>query len=304
VRRTFIIYLNNLYEINEMKNQFEETLYDAHGQRFSIEEVYFEHKSAHQHIIIFHNSKFGRVMALDGVIQTTQKDEFIYHEMLTHIPILAHGEVNNVLIIGGGDGGMLREVLRHNTIKNVSMIEIDKAVVDMCIKYLPKHSQGAFDDQRLNLVIDDGANFVRQSSEKFDVIIVDSTDPIGPGEVLFQHDFYKNCKNILNNNGIIVTQNGVPFMQPDEVRNTEKFFSQIFNDNTFYVASVPTYIGGNMAFGWGTDNKSYRQLSLEIIQQRFSLAGFKSRYYNPEIHLASFALPQYVIDIIDSNLEN
>jgi spermidine synthase len=281
-----------------MKNQFEETLYDAHRQLFSIEEVYFENKSEHQHIIIFHNSKFGRVMALDGVIQTTEKDEYIYHEMLTHVPILAHGSATNVLIIGGGDGGILREVLRHNSVKQVTMVEIDKAVVDMCIKFLPMHSQGAFDDKRLNLVIDDGAKFVRSSDDKFDVIIVDSTDPIGPGEVLFRLEFYKNCKNILNENGIIVTQNGVPFMQPDGVKNTNNFFSQIFNDHSFYTAAVPTYIGGDMAFGWGTDNTSHRQITLEVLQQRFSAATMKTRYYNPHVHKASFALPQYVVDIV------
>jgi spermidine synthase len=280
-----------------MKNQFEETLYDAHGQTFSIEEVYFEAKSEHQHIIIFHNSKFGRVMALDGVIQTTEKDEFIYHEMLTHVPILAHGSAENILIIGGGDGGMLREALRHETVKNVTMVEIDKAVVDMCVKYLPRHSQGAFDNPRLNLVIDDGAKFVAETKDKYDVIIVDSTDPIGPGEVLFRLEFYKHCHRILNDNGIIVTQNGVPFMQPDEVRNTHKCFSQVFKDHSFYVAAVPTYVGGGMAFGWGSDALQHRQTDLDIIKARFEAADITTRYYNPEIHLGCFALPQYIVSL-------
>ncbi len=280
-----------------MKNQFEETLYDAHGQIFSIEDVYFEDKSEHQHIIIFHNSKFGRVMALDGIIQTTEKDEFIYHEMLTHVPILAHGTAENILIIGGGDGGMLRETLRHKEVKTVTMVEIDKAVVDMCVKYLPRHSQGAFDDPRLNLVIADGAKFVAESKDAFDVIIVDSTDPIGPGEVLFQMDFYNNCHRIMNENGIIVTQNGVAFMQPDEIKNTHNCFSQIFQDHHFYVAAVPTYIGGDMAFGWGSDSLLHRQVDLDTIKQRFENANFRTRYYNPEVHLGCFALPQYIVDL-------
>ena len=283
-----------------MKNQFDETLYDAHRQVFSVEEVYYENISEHQHIIIFHNSKFGRVMALDGVVQTTEKDEFIYHEMLTHVPILAHGAVNQVLIIGGGDGGILREVLKHHSVSQVTMVEIDKAVVDMCVKYLPRHSQGAFENERLNLLIDDGANFVSQTKDKFDVIIVDSTDPIGPGEVLFRLDFYQDCKRILNEGGIMVTQNGVPFMQSDEVKNTDQCFSKIFKDRTFFVASVPTYIGGVMTFGWGTDNPELKNIPTQILEQRFTSAGFKTHYYNPPVHSASFALPQYVLDIISA----
>ena len=284
-----------------MKNQFEETLYDAHGQTLSIEEVYFEEKSEHQHIVIFHNSKFGRVMALDGVVQTTEKDEFIYHEMLTHVPILAHGSAENILIIGGGDGGMLREVLKHTSISNVTMVEIDKSVVDMCVKYLPSHSQGAFDDPKLNLVIADGAKYVAETKDKFDVIIVDSTDPIGPGEVLFQFDFYKNCKAILSDNGIIATQNGVAFMQPEEIKNTQKCFTNLFKDNYFYLAAVPTYVGGDMAFGWGTDNAQHRHIDLDTLKQRFKDAGITTKYYNPVIHQGSFALPQYILDLIDSS---
>lgn len=283
-----------------MNNQFEETLYDAHRQVFSVEEIYFENKSPHQHIIIFHNSKFGRVMALDGVVQTTERDEFIYHEMLTHIPVFSHGAVENVLIIGGGDGGMLRETLRHKSINSVTMVEIDQAVVDMCRKYLPGHSQGAFDDPRLNLVIADGADFVKNCKDKFDVIIVDSTDPIGPGEVLFRYDFYAHCKNILTDGGIIVTQNGVAFFQPDEIINTVSCFSKLFRDRYFYTASVPTYIGGVMMFGWGTDNPQLRQVPPEVLEQRFTAADFKTRYYNPAIHKASFALPQYIVNIIDN----
>jgi len=282
-----------------MINQFEETLYDAHRQVFTVEEIYYENKSDHQHIIIFHNSKFGRVMALDGVVQTTERDEFIYHEMLTHIPIFTHGMVKNVLIIGGGDGGMLREVLRHKTISSVTMVEIDQAVVDMCRQYLPNHSQGAFDDTRLNLVIADGAEFVKNSKDKFDVIIVDSTDPIGPGEVLFTQDFYRDCKRLMTENSIIVTQNGVAFIQPDEIENTVKCFSSIFKLHHFYTAAVPTYSGGLMAFGFGTDNIESLNIPIETLKERYKSANFPTRYYNPEIHRASFALPQFILDLID-----
>ena len=282
-----------------MIKQFEETLFDAHRQVLTVEEVYFENKSEYQHIIIFHNSKFGRVMALDGVVQTTERDEFIYHEMLTHVPIFTHGAVESVLIIGGGDGGMLREVLRHKGISAVTMVEIDQAVIDMCRQYLPNHSQGAFDDSRLNLVIADGAEFVKKCGNKFDIIIVDSTDPIGSGEVLFTQNFYNDCKKLMTENSIIVTQNGVAFTQAYEIKNTAKYFSSIFKLHHFYTASIPTYIGGLMTFGWGTDNIESLNIPIETLRKRYISENFATQYYNPEIHKASFVLPQFILNIID-----
>lgn len=282
-----------------MISRYEETLYDAYTQVFSVEDIYYEHKTAHQHIIIFHNSKFGRVMALDGIIQTTERDEFIYHEMLTHVPILAHGNAKNVLIIGGGDGAMLRETLRHRSVNTVTMVEIDQAVVEMCREHLPMHSQGAFDDPRLDLVISDGARFVEESSERYDVIIVDSTDPIGPGESLFTEKFYSDCRQRLNHGGVIVTQNGVAFFQLEEAQGTAQAFRKLFRDWHFYTAAVPTYVGGVMAFGWGTDAPDLRQVPLETLKQRYASAGLDTRYYNPHIHIGSFALPQYMAAAID-----
>lgn len=281
-----------------MINRYEETLYDAYTQVFSVEDVYYESKSEHQHIIIFHNSKFGRVMALDGIIQTTERDEFIYHEMLTHVPIIGHGSVDRVLIIGGGDGGMLREVCRHRSVSQITMVEIDHAVIDLCREHLPAHSQGAFNDPRLNLVISDGAEFVATTDERFDVIIVDSTDPIGPGESLFTEKFYGDCRRCLKQGGVIVTQNGVAFFQIEESKSTAGAFRNLFRDWHFYTAAVPTYIGGVMAFGWGTDDTELRNLPLETLEQRCRSAGLTTRYYNPHIHKCSFALPQYMASAI------
>jgi spermidine synthase len=277
---------------------FTETLYDAFGQSFRIDKVYFENKTEHQHLMIFHNATLGRVMILDGVVQTTEKDEFVYHEMMAHVPLLAHGHAKQVLIVGGGDGGMLREVLKHQSVEQVTMVEIDGAVIDMAKTYLPKHSQGAFDDPRANIVIADGMDFVRDTEQTFDVIISDSTDPIGPGEILFTNDFYAQCKRILNPGGVVVTQNGVPFFQLDEVRTTSKRMSQHFSDATFYSAAVPTYYGGIMTFAWGSNEPALRTVELETLQQRYRDAGIKTRYYTPEIHKASFALPKYIVDAL------
>jgi spermidine synthase len=278
--------------------EFQETLYDAISQDFRIDRMYFEQKTGHQHLMIFHNAMLGRVMTLDGVVQTTEADEFIYHEMMAHVPIFAHGRARRVLIIGGGDGGMLREVLRHEAVEHVTMVEIDSAVIDMAKEFLPNHSAGAFDDERAHIVIADGMDYVRETDDRFDVIISDSTDPIGPGEVLFTDDFYAQCKRILNAGGVMVTQNGVAFFQLDEVKTTSKRMGQHFSDQTFYSAAVPTYYGGVMTFAWGTDNTDLRAVTLDELQVRYENAGFKTRYYSPQVHIASFALPQYIVDAL------
>jgi spermidine synthase len=276
--------------------KFNETLYDSYGQEFRIDELLYEDKTDHQHLIIFHNATFGRVLVLDGIVQTTEKDEFIYHEMLTHVPILAHGSVRRVLIIGGGDGAMLREVTRHRQIEQVTLVEIDRQVIEMCRTYLPHHSQGAFDDPRVRIIFDDGLRFVENTEERFDVIISDSTDPIGPGGVLFKEKFYTCGKSCLSPGGVLVTQNGVPYMQLDEARTTARRLRRVFEDWTFFSAAVPTYIGGIMVFGWGTDNPSLRRTDPATLKARYDASGIETRYYNTEIHKASFALPQYLVE--------
>ncbi|WP_058970873.1 polyamine aminopropyltransferase [Type-D symbiont of Plautia stali] len=275
-----------------------ETLHAGFGQYFTVDKLLYRDKTAHQDLVIFENAAFGRVMALDGVVQTTERDEFIYHEMMTHVPILAHGKAKRVLIIGGGDGAMLREVSRHSSVEQITMVEIDAGVVSFCKEYLPNHSAGAFDDARLNLVIDDGVNFVNQTEEKFDVIISDCTDPIGPGESLFTSEFYAGCKNALNLGGIFVAQNGVCFLQQEEAINSHRKLSHYFSDVSFYQAAIPTYYGGIMTFAWATDNETLRQWDAATLQSRFDDAGLRCRYYNPAIHVGSFALPQYLLNAL------
>lgn len=280
------------------KEMWYETLHAGFGQYFSVDNVLYREQTGHQDLIIFENAALGRVMALDGVVQTTERDEFIYHEMMTHIPLLAHGAAESVLIIGGGDGAMLREVSRHQSIKKITMVEIDAGVVTFCKQYLPNHSQGAYDDPRFTLVIDDGVNFVKQTAEKFDVIISDCTDPIGPGESLFTSEFYEGCHRILNQNGIFVAQNGVCFLQQDEAVNSHRKLGHYFTDVSFYQAAVPTYYGGIMTFAWASDNPALRQLDAPTIAARFAASGLTCRYYNPAIHAGSFALPQYLLNAL------
>jgi spermidine synthase len=275
----------------------DETLYPDYRQSLRIDRLLYDSATGHQRLQVFENARFGRVLTLDGVVQTTEGDEFIYHEMMAHVPILAHGRVRRVLIIGGGDGGMAREVLRHRAVEHVTMVEIDAGVVDFSKRYLPSLSAGAFDDPRLTLVIADGAAFVAESREAFDVILVDSTDPIGPGEVLFTDTFYGRARARLTPGGILVTQNGVPFLQPGELTNTLRALQALFRDASCYLATIPTYAGGPMAFGWGTDSRA-RTVSLSALRERFAASGLAPRYYTPEVHKAAFALPGYVARLV------
>jgi spermidine synthase len=277
-----------------------ETLYPGYGQRLQIDELLYEGRTDQQHLVIFRNALLGRVMALDGVVQTTEADEFIYHEMLAHVPILAHGAVRKVLVIGVGDGGILREIVRHAGIEEIVAVEIDAAVIDLCRTHLPLHSAGALDDPRVRLVIADGLDFVANTEERFDLIISDSTDPIGPAASLFSREFYQNCQRRLNADGVLATQNGVPFLQPAELTDTAQRLAATFSDWGFFHAAVPTYIGGSMSFGWGSKSGKARQTELDALQQRFAASGLKTRYYNAGIHQAAFALPQYFLELIEA----
>jgi spermidine synthase len=277
-----------------------ETLHDDLRIGFKAERVLFESDSEHQKLVLFENSSFGRMLSLDSVTQVTERDEFIYHEMLTHLPILAHGAAKEILIIGGGDGGMLEETLKHESVSRVTQVEIDEAVVNFSKTYLKSICRQAFEDPRLSLVIDDGARFVATTEARFDIIIIDSTDPIGPGEALFTESFYGNCHRCLNPGGVLVTQNGVPFLQGEELRDSVAAFRKHFADATCYLATVPTYVGGPMAFGWASDDPALRRPALELLQERFSKANLNTRYYTPEVHLGAFALPPYIQDIMKS----
>jgi spermidine synthase len=213
--------------------------------------------------------------------------------MLAHPPILAHGAARRVLVIGGGDGGCVREVLRHG-VERVVMVELDAEVVEVSKRFLPGLSDGAFDDPRLELVIGDGAEFVARSDERFDVVIVDSTDPSGPGLVLFQEPFYRDCQRRLGEGGILVTQNGVPFFQRREFEDTGATRRRLFRHSGFYFIGVPTYFGGDMALGWASDGLDLQAQAEGPIAERYRAWGGLTRYYNPEIHRAALATPNYL----------
>ncbi len=276
----------------------EETLHDDLRIKLKADEILYDSRTELQRLVLFRNATFGRVMILDDVVQTTERDEFIYHEMLAHVPILAHGAVSNVLIIGGGDGGALEEILKHRSIEKVTQVEIDRGVIDLCKEHLGAICGQSFEDPRTRLVIADGAAFLANCTERFDLIIVDSTDPIGPGVALFSPAFYHSCQACLAPGGILVTQNGVPFLQGPELTGTLGCLRRLFVDATCYLATVPSYVGGPLAFGWATDKAGTRLVPLDLLRARFRDAAIETAYYTPEVHLAAFALPPYIAKLI------
>nr|WP_321984389.1 polyamine aminopropyltransferase [uncultured Lichenicoccus sp.] len=277
-----------------------ETLYPAWGQRFRVVRELARIRSDFQDIVVFESETHGRVLVLDGVIQITEADEFVYQEMLTHVPLLAHAEPRNVLIIGAGDGGVLRRVLQHRTVQRAVMVEIDGEVVRLSKEFLPAIAGMAWDDARAEVLIGDGIDYVvRAPAASFDVIIVDSTDPVGVGEVLFADEFYRNCARVLSGDGIIVNQCGVPFMQSDELRETSLRRARFFPHVTAYVAAVPTYVGGFMTLGLAS-NAQGLTLDVQTIRQRAAQAGIlrTTRYWSPELHAAAFVLPPYIAECL------
>lgn len=277
---------------------FREELYPHWRQSFVVSRELYRADDGLQDIVLFETPGFGRVLTLDGVIQVTTGDEFIYHEMLAHVPIYAHGAVKTACVVGGGDGGMLREILKHQAIQQAVLVEIDAAVVEFCRTHMPSVSDGAFDDPRTEIVIADGLRYMAETERKFDLIVIDSTDPIGPGGVLFTEAFYKDCARCLTPDGIVVNQNGVPFLQGEEVTDTWHRRRPHFADVSFYTAAVPTYVGGLMALGWASHSLRPRHESSDTIAARFQAAPVATRYYTPDIHKACFALPKYVQDLI------
>jgi spermidine synthase len=278
---------------------YHETLYDSVRISFRADRVLHEDSTGHFSLALIENARFGKVLMLDGITQVTTADEFIYHEMMSHVPLYAHGAAREVLIVGGGDCGMAEEVLKHASVDRLTQVEIDRSVVDFSKQHFADFNAPVFSDPRFNLVIDDGAAFVAQTDGRFDVVIVDSTDPVGPGAVLFTAEFYAGLHRILKAGGIAVTQNGVPFFQRDELVGSMRDLSKSFAHATAYVAAIPTYVGGHMALGYASDDTDAHRRPLDLLQQRFAAAPVATRYYTPDVHAAAFALPRFIADAVE-----
>ncbi len=248
--------------------------------------------SEFQRIDIFESEEFGRFLTLDGYMMLTEKDEFIYHEMIVHVPLCVHPHPENVLVIGGGDGGTVRELLRYDTVRRVDLVEIDEDVVEVCRKYLPQ-TAGCLGDERVSIHYEDGLKFVRHYEDAYDLIIVDSTDPFGPGEGLFTKEFYGNCSKALHEDGIMVNQHESPFYDSDAVamQRAHKRIVESFPISRVYQAHIPTYPSGHWLFGFAS--KKYHPI-LDADFEAWEKLGLKTRYYNTHLHRGAFALPNYV----------
>ena len=283
------------------KRWIAETLFETLGFRvsYAAERVLYETRTAHQHLVLFENKFFGKVLMLDGATQITSRDEYVYQEMMSHVPLFAHGRARAVLIVGGGDCGIAEEVLKHRSVKRLTQVEIDAAVVEFAKQHYPEFTGPVFADKRFECVIDDGMNYVARTKRRFDAIIVDSTDPQGPGAVLFTKEFYAGCKRCLNKGGVLVTQNGVPFLQGDELKTSIGHFGALFADAACYTAAVPSYFGGLMAMGFASDDKRLRRASARLIAERYRKAGrFATRYWTPEVQVGAFALPRFIAELV------
>lgn len=278
-----------------------ESLYPAWGQRFRVKREIARVQSHFQDIAIFESECHGRVLMLDGVVQITERDEFVYQEMLVHVPLIAHGEAERVLIIGAGDGGVLRRVLGHSAVRRAVMVEIDAEVIRLSRTFLPEIGGSAWDDPRAEVIVGDGIAYVASAGDAtFDVIIVDSTDPVGVGEVLFTEAFYAHAARVLSPRGVIVNQCGVPFMQAAELAETSRRRRKAFAHVTAYVAAVPTYVGGFMTLGWAAKDASLASLPVIEIERRAASAGIlgRTRYWTPALHAAAFQLPPYIAELL------
>jgi spermidine synthase len=272
-----------------------ERFLDRFEQGYRVTDVLHFSKSEFQEVSVVETTALGRMLLLDGMIMTTERDEFIYHEMISHIPMLAHPNPKKVLVIGGGDGGTIREVLKHPSVEKAVLCEIDGEVIDVCRKYLPSIAD-KLDDPRVEIVVRDGAAYIAEHPNTFDVILIDSTDPIGPGEKLFTEQFYKHVLAALTEHGIMACQSEAPIAVPEECQRINKLLRSVFPYVQPYTACVPTYPSGQWT--WTFCSKGVKPLDAINESVADELAKF-CKYYNRQVHQAVFALPNYMKSIFN-----
>jgi spermidine synthase len=262
-----------------------------------------DEKSRYQHIKIFDTPSNGRVMTLDDIVQITTRDESAYAEMLTHLPILEHGKTERVMIVGGGDLSIADEALKHRGVKEVVLVDIDGRVIELCKEHFGEINAKAFKDKRLKLEVADAFEYLgrKESKERFDLIVADRPDPVGPGKALFGETFYDRVRNALKPGGFATFQTGVPFYQPWEITEALEELAGFFPSSGLYLTVVPTYIGGFMALSWagkGRGAKLGTSAGIKKAAKAFKKAKLKTDYYNPSVHAASFALPEWIARLV------
>lgn len=257
-----------------------------------VERQLYSGESEFQRIDVFESPELGRFLVLDGFVMLTEKDEFIYHEMIVHVPMAVHPDVRSVLVIGAGDGGVVRELAKYPEIESIDLAEIDEQVVWACREYLPRVSC-SMEDERLHIYYEDGLKFVRRKENEYDLIIVDSTDPFGPGEGLFTKEFYGSCYKALKEDGVMVNQHESPFYEADAMAcmRAHRRIVESFPISRVYQAHIPTYPSGHWLFGFAS--KRYHPVH-DMDGERWLARGLDTRYYTPRLHQGAFCLPAYV----------
>ncbi len=256
-----------------------------------VKEILFSSQSSYQKVMVIDTYEFGRMLTLDNVIQTSVKDEFIYHEMITHVGLNTHPNPKSVLVIGGGDGGSVREIVKHKNVEKVVHVEIDQMVIDAAKKFLPELSCG-FEDPRVEIVVDDGIKHVQENKNAYDVIIIDSTDPVGPAVGLFSEEFYRNVYESLKEDGLFVAQTESPLFNADLIARVNSTISGIYPVTRLFHAVVPAYPGGYWSFTMGS--KRYDPLEVDTDK----LPKLDTRWYSPEIHKTAFVLQPFLRDLL------
>ncbi|MBD8071619.1 spermidine synthase [Bacillus sp. PS06] len=244
-----------------------------------------------QKLDMVETAEFGNMLILDGMVMTTQKDEFVYHEMVAHVPLFTHPKPENVLVVGGGDGGVIREVLKHPSVKKATLVDIDGKVIEYSKQYLPEIA-GKLDDPRVDVKVDDGFLHIAKSENEYDVIMVDSTEPVGPAVNLFTKGFYAGISKALKEDGIFVAQTDNPWFTPELITNVQRDVKEIFPITRLYIANIPTYPSGLWTFTIG----SKKHDPLEVSDDRFH--DIETKYYTKELHKAAFVLPKFVADLV------
>ena len=274
-----------------------ERLHKGYAQTMDVTKVLADENSRFQHIRIFDTVANGRVMTLDDIVQITARDESAYAEMLTHLPLFEHGAATRVMIVGGGDLSIADEALKHKSVKEVVLVEIDERVIALCREHFPEINAKAFKDKRLKIEVADAFEYLGRAKSKgrFDLIIADRPDPVGPGKALFGETFYDRVKAGLAPGGFATFQTGVPFYQPWEITDALKELAEFFPHSGLYLSVVPTYIGGFMALSWaGTRKRLGTPAGIARARKAFARSKMKTDYYNSDIHAASFALPEWI----------
>ena len=261
----------------------------------------YSHKSEFQQIDIYDTPEFGKVLTLDGNVMLTERDEFIYDEMITHVPMAVHPNVQDVLVIGAGDGGVVRELARYESIRRIDLVEMDEQVLDACRRYLPGNAC-RLDDDRVHIYFDNALRFIRRKHAQYDLIIVDSTDPFGPSEGYFTREFYGNCYKALKEHGVLVNQHESPFYKGDALacQRAHRNIVHSFELSRLFQAHIPTYPSGHWLFGFSSRGvHPVRDLDVDAWNAR----GIETRYYNTNLHKGAFYIPAYVEELL-KNVES